>query len=102
MTQLITRIIDAIGEPPEGVTRRVLHGAEHPVGVVYHLPNEHEISVFRGVSDHQRVEVIHYDSEDNAIRESAFFVGALTRGDKVTGEDEVVNMVTLEVQVHFR
>jgi hypothetical protein len=61
----IQRIADAVGAPI-GTSRRVVHGAETPMGVVWRRDDGHEFAVWREPLRQSAIalEVSHYDSQD--------------------------------------
>jgi hypothetical protein len=90
---VIQRIADAVGAPV-GTSRRVVHGAETPMGVVWRRDDGHEFAVWREPFDTGTLEVSHYNTQDDLLDVPLrLTVGELLPGDRVRTVDDVVGEV---------
>jgi hypothetical protein len=94
----IQRIADAVGAPI-GTSRRIVHGAETPMGVVWRRDDGHEFAVWRDPFETISIalEVSHYDSQDELKACDRYTVGELLPGDKVRTVDDVVGEVVASI-----
>src|SRR3954452_17869449 len=92
----IQRIADAVGAPT-GTSRRVVHGAETPMGVVWRRDDVHELTVWREPFDTGTLEVSHYDSQDELKACARYTVGELLPGDVVRTVDDVMGEVVASI-----
>jgi hypothetical protein len=92
----IQRIADAVGAPV-GTSRRVVHGAETPMGVVWRRDDGHEFAVWREPFDTGTLEVSHYDSQDELKACDRYTVGELLPGDRVRTTDDIVGEVVASI-----